>query len=178
MIPDWIEDKVRELADDTLDEHSRAWKRICLIGELVSLYPSDSPEHNAVVAMIAARAHRKKPTQRLYARLWSAIKADAIDGEIRIPMNINPSTARTIIAHDGDIATIRKADAEGWTLKDARLWAQDRTRTVEEKPATLWRVLTREIPAHYRKRVEALSPAEVSEFVGLVRDAIRKHGEG
>jgi hypothetical protein len=179
MSPD-TEALIMAMVERSRTRQGSRWADITTVGVLLSDLPPRSRDRKEIASLLSSQARCGARTQANYTRLWRILTehADPSTGEVPIPTAIDYSTALELVKRGADYATIRRADEESWTLKDARLWAQDKARVVDEKPLTLWRVLTREIPAHYRKRVEALSPAEVSEFVGLVRDAVRLHGGG
>lgn len=173
MLPDWVEDRIQELGTWSLDDQKRAWQAIAVIGELVDMYPRRSRERAEVIALIAQVARRKKATQLVYAKLWRVLTEGAShhDGEIRIPENIDPSTARLIIQKGGTYDVLLKADEESWTLAQARAWAINRVHvSTNEKPPTLWRYLTKALPDHLRK---ATGPIDEGETIAELRQAIR-----
>lgn len=180
-LPDWVEDKIRQLAEDSLNEQAQAWRRIALIGELWAQWPpppkgkKPSPEHTELVSLVASVARRKKASQAQYARLWSVLKQDP--NGIHVPENIDWSTARCIVQHGGDHAVIARADREGWTLARARAWAMNLTIRITDKPVTVWRYLTRAVPKELRKSTE-LDDLNRVELRLAIEQALREFGRG
>jgi hypothetical protein len=176
MTPD-TEALILAMVERSRTRQGSRWSDIATVGELLGDLPPRSRDRKEIASLLSSQARCGARTQMNYTRLWRVLKDNTVDDVVPIPTAIDYSTALELVKRGADYSTIRRADEESWTLKDARLWAQDKARAVDDKPLTLWRVLTREIPAHYRKRTESLTPAEVSEFVGLVRDAIRAHAD-
>lgn len=177
MLPEWVEDYIRQVGELSLDRRANAWRIIAIVGEIVNAFPPRSQERKEAMHLISMAAMIKKPTQHLYARLWAALKEGADEnGEVPIPQNIDPSTARCIIQHGGDYSVIAQADAEGWTLAQARVWAADKAvvRT-RERPQTLWRHLTKTVPDHLRK---STGPVVEGELLQAVREAVRAWNQG
>lgn len=178
MLPAWVEDYIRQVGELSLDRRANAWRIIAIVGEIVNAFPPRSRERREAMSLISDAAMIKKPTQHLYARLWAALKegAEQNGGEVPIPQNIDPSTARCIIQHGGDYSVIARADAEGWTLAQARAWAADKAVVkTNERPQTLWRHLTKALPEHLRK---ATGPVVEGELLQAVREAVRAWNQG
>lgn len=171
MLPAWVEDYIRKVGELSLDRRANAWKIIAIVGEIINALPPRSPERREAMSLISSVAMIKRPTQHLYARLWAVLKqgAEQNGGEVRIPQNIDPSTARLIIQHGGDYSVIRQADAEGWTRAQAKLWAATRTVVPSDRPTTLWRWLTKRIPPEFRR---ATGPVVEGELLALIRAAV------
>lgn len=160
-LPEWVCDRVQSLGSDEWDDVQRLWKRVATIAELLELYPPHSKQRKELQTLVAQVTRRKKVTQTLYHRIWQAL-ADGVD-EPHIPTNIDFSTVREIIQHGGTLGDIVRADAESWTLADAKLWSQSRTRICDSKPITRWRYLTRQTDRGWRKSTETLTDSEIYE---------------
>lgn len=176
MLPQEVEDEILAAGEDSWDDQVRAWRNIMRIGWLWSLYPNRrSKEHQEVVARLASVARRKRPTQAVYSRLHDELRrGEEITGSLHIPRNIDHSTARCIIEHEGTYEDIAMADERSWTLAQARLWAQSRTRMKSDKPVSLWKHLTKATPDHIRRTT---APVDESEAVHAFRQALREWNE-
>lgn len=172
-LPSWIEDRISEIATWSLDDQSRQWQVIAVIGELVDTYPRRSRERREIQALLTTTARKKKATQDKYVKLWRLLKAD---GEVWLPTNIDYSTALLLTEKGADIAVLRQANDESWTRTRARAWAIGMATVGEGKPLTLWRFLTRAIPPEWRKRTEALDDSLHTQLVSLVRTVAKEFG--
>lgn len=163
-------DRLQSLAVEVTDDERKTWERIVFVGSSLEEYPPKSHDRKELSLLIAQTLKTKSATQRVYARIWRVLTANP--NGVRIPFNLHPSTVRALCDHGAKWQDVATADEEGWTLAQARLWAQGRVVEKGEKPVTLWKHLTRTIPPEWRKR-ERLGYDDLGEFVGLVRDATR-----
>lgn len=157
------------------------WADIATVGELLDGLSPRSPQYKTISSALSQMARCGTKTQQNYTRLWRLVKSDAdrYAGEIRIPDNIDYSTGLEIVKRGGGIEVLRQADAEGWTLKQARAWAMGKAivRDGESgKPFSLWKALTKAVPAHIRKATEPLSDADAATLLQVARETIRGFG--
>lgn len=169
MKTDWIDDKLHELHELSLDGQAKGWTRIAIVGELVNGTKPRSRDRAEIQSRIAEIAHIKTATQALYARLWSAIKAN---GGV-IPANIDMSTVRCLVEHGASWQVIEQADSESWTLAQAKLWAKGQTVVSEGKPLTRWRHLLNAFPVEWRKSTKRPDEVEIQRSVSIMREALR-----
>lgn len=175
-LPPWVEDRIRELGEWSIDNQMTTWKRIATVAELLEAFP-EQKARKEVMALVSDAARIKSATQRVYARLWTVVKSGAAEGVIQIPQNIDATTARVIVEHGGGYDVIALADRDSWTLKQARAWAMGRTVEKTDKPLTVWRYLTKQTDKALRKRTEPLTDSEAYETTQTFRRLLLEFGK-
>lgn len=168
MLPD-LEESLLALAVDTSAERERAWRRIVVVGNALSEYPPRSRDRREATALIAQILQMRAASQRAAVRIWRVLTENP--NGIHLPLNLHPSTARVLAEHGATCAQLLEADERGMTLAEARAWAQGQAKVAEEKPVTLWRHLTKAIPADLRKATSELTTVDTMAFLTACRKA-------
>lgn len=177
MFPDWIEAELQALAADTVDTEAGAWRKAMRVGRLLAEcgFSPRSKELAALRREIATMGRCGREAQRRYQQVYEVLSSG---GELTIPRNLHFSTVYELVKRGADLEVIRRADAEGWSLKDARRWGIGRIIDREQRPPTFWRHLTRTVDSDIRRATGPLSPEQEQRLRQQVVAAVREWADG
>lgn len=176
MFPDWIEAELEALAGESVEVEAGAWRKAMRVGRLLVEcgFPPRSKELATLRREIAEKGRCGRESQRKYEQVYRVLTSA---GELQIPRNLHFSTVYELVKRGADLEVIRRADAEGWSLKDARRWGLGRSIDREQRPPTFWRHLTRAVDADIRRATGPLSPEQEQRLRQQVVAAVREWAE-
>lgn len=154
---------------------SDRWQDILDVWLILHVLPQRSPLRKERVSEITGRTRYKSATVGQMERVANTCFNPAT-GELELPLRLDWSTALLMAQKGATLEDMRLANDESWTRTQARAWAIDRVRVpAEGKPVTLWRWLTKHIPAEDRK-VTSPDGLDRGGFLAAVRAALDSFG--